>query len=109
MSDTWAQGQAHNWDGQGEAWVGFMRPGCPHCERAHPTWVEFENKGKAGKKLAEVNCGTNHDLCSQMGIMGVPTFLHIGADGKPASNAAGQRDEFHGERTVAGFESWVGN
>uniref|UniRef100_A0A7S0WGM5 Thioredoxin domain-containing protein n=1 Tax=Pyramimonas obovata TaxID=1411642 RepID=A0A7S0WGM5_9CHLO len=73
--------------------VKYFAPWCGHCKRLAPTWEELAAavKGVDNLVIAEVDCTTSKDVCSEAGVRGYPT-LKVMKDGKEAKSYKGGRD-----------------
>ena len=71
---------------------------CGHCQKFKPTWNKF--KAKYGKilNIRELNADTDGNMINQLGIRGFPTIMMTSPNG---------RQEFEGQRTLAGLEKFV--
>lgn len=77
---------------------------CPHCKTVKPIFKDWSKKGSVninGKPvfLTMVEADTDAEKLKGKPVKGFPTFLLEKADGKFV--------EFEGERTPAGWESWL--
>ena len=76
---------------------------CPHCQTAKPEFKNLMNKS-SGKfngspiKFNMIDCEKNPDIAEKEGVEGYPTFI---------LKNNGQSDNYQGERTLNGFESFL--
>ncbi|CAH3015328.1 unnamed protein product [Porites evermanni] len=62
----------------GTIFVKFYAPWCRHCRELEPVWDQLANKcadSSSGPRIAKVDCTTEEELCSSMGIKGYPTLI----------------------------------
>jgi len=75
--------------------VMFYAPWCGHCQRLKPTWEVLANQlADDGNKItiAQVDCTTDAELCSQHDVTGYPTLKFFVRGTKDPIRYRGQRD-----------------
>ncbi|CAD7924614.1 unnamed protein product [Amoebophrya sp. A25] len=66
--------------------IKFFAPWCTHCKRIKSTWETLaqnvNHDDSLETRIAEVDCTTNGDVCTKVGIRGYPTLMYVDVDGE---------------------------
>mmetsp|Transcript_8601 Transcript_8601/g.32345 ORF Transcript_8601/g.32345 Transcript_8601/m.32345 type:complete len:463 (-) Transcript_8601:683-2071(-) len=86
--------------------VDFFAPWCVWCQRLAPTWEAFAERMESeasNVKVVTVDCVAEAELCAKHKIQAYPTVRFFSAK----SGAEHGVGDFHKDRTVDAFKSWV--
>jgi protein disulfide-isomerase-like protein len=78
--------------------VEFFAPWCGHCQQLKPIYSKAATTLKGRLNLAAVDAEANDDLRVEFGVSSFPSIKLF--------RAGELREDFEGERTVAGFEAY---
>lgn len=73
---------------------------CPHCHRAKPEFDKLGAIQTIGGKKVKIVALEEKDIPDSVKVEGYPTIRLLDAAGKPV-------DDYDGERTKAGFDSYL--
>jgi thioredoxin 1 len=71
--------------------IDFWSPGCPPCEAMEPLMAQLEEEYGDRVDFKAYNTSEEQGKANEFGIMYVPTFFFIDAEGNIVSKAVGQQ------------------
>ena len=85
----------------GSFFVKFYAPWCGHCQKLAPVWAKLAEMlaDNRAVNIAQIDCTTSGDMCTEFGVRGYPTLLWI-QDGKKTS-------EYQGDRSLEDLKTFV--
>lgn len=78
--------------------VKFFQTWCGHCTRMKPDWDRLAEESPADVVIADVDCGKEEDLCSEVGVTGYPTIKYY---------VDGEETDFQGGRSFDDLSTFV--
>lgn len=71
--------------------IAFMAGWCGHCQRLKPDYDKTAKMTGSAYPLGYVDCVSQAQLASKMGIQGYPTIKLVNSDGSIGANYSGDR------------------